>query len=269
MSPGTRRVCEGANRAPVGRIPPLLKSLRSRGAAGPSHQSAHGDSDSGSRPSDGGGGPIPGPNAGYLCKNVLTAKIDVLQTDFGLMRRDMDKLHDRLGEAERGVGDSEDSIRDHRASLHTRQVRIKALETRAKDSENRSRRNNLRVVGLPEGAEGQHPVAFTEHMLRTLLPGAVFSPHYAVERAHRMPPVHGSPGAPPPRTFIMLFPDFSVETQRQCRTFDHVKAQLCLKGIKYGMLFPARLRVIDGESTCYFTSLEEASHWMDTLPGPR
>lgn len=136
------------------------------------------------------------------CKTTLTEKIDFLQTDFGLLCRDMDKVRGRLGEAERRVGESEDSIRDHHATLDTLQVRIKALESRAEDSENRSRRNNLRVVGLPEGAEGQDTVAFTEHFLCTLLPGVAFSPHYAVERARRMPPVRGQPGAPPPHVYF-------------------------------------------------------------------
>lgn len=112
-----------------------------------------------------------------------------------------------------------------------------------------------------------------------------------------MPPVRGQPGAPP-RTFIfrllnfrdwdlalrearkveelrfenaklMLFPDYSVDTERLWRTFDHIKAQLRTRGLNYSMLFPARLRVVDGESTRYFTSLEEASKWLDTLPQAR
>lgn len=102
------------------------------------------------------------------CKNTLTAKINILQTDFGLMRRDMDNLRNRMGDAERCVGDSEDSIRDHRTSLHTLQVQVKALESRAEDSENQSRRNNLRVVGLPKGAEGQDPVPSPSNLLRKL-----------------------------------------------------------------------------------------------------
>lgn len=101
----------------------------------------------------------------------------------------MDKLCDWLGEDERRVGDLEDFIRDHPASVHTLQVKIKALESRVEDNENRSRRNNLKVVGLPEGAEGQDPTAFTETLLHTLLPRASFSKHFAVEKAHRMPPV--------------------------------------------------------------------------------
>lgn len=70
-------------------------------------------------------------------------------------------------------------------------------------------------------------------------------------------------------TRIVLFPDFSVDTQRLRRTFDQVKTQLRTKGMKYSMLFPARLRVVDGESTRYFTSPEEASHWLETLPQAR
>lgn len=65
---------------------------------------------------------------------------------------------------------------------------------------------------------------------------------------------------------IMIFPDYSVETQHLRRTFDQVKAHLRTKGLKYSMLFPARLRVVDGESTRYFTSPEEALQWLESLP---
>lgn len=228
------------------------------------------------------------------CQTTLTTKIEQMQSEMGLIRRDMDKYRDRLTEAERRVGDNEDVIRDHSASIRTLQVKMKTLESRAEDQENRNRRNNLRLVGLPEGVEGRDPEAYTEHLLRTLLPQAPFSTHFAVERAHRMPSVRGPPGAPP-RTFIfrmlnfrdrdlilrearragelrsenakiMLFPDYSVETQRQRRTFDQVKAQMRTRGLKYSMLFPARLRVVDGETTKFFTSPEEASRWLESLP---
>lgn len=66
---------------------------------------------------------------------------------------------------------------------------------------------------------------------------------------------------------MMLFPDYSMETQRQRRNFDHVKAQLRTKGLKYNMLFPARLKVVDGESSKFFTSPEEATRWLESLPG--
>lgn len=177
------------------------------------------------------------------CQTTLTAKIEQIQMEMGLVRRDMDKFRDRLSESERRIGDTEDILREHGASLRTLQLKMKAVETRAEDQENRNRRNNLRMVGLPESAEGRDPAAYTEKLLRELLPQAPFSPYFAVERAHRMPSVRGPPGAPP-RTFIfrllnfrdrdlvlrearkleelryenvkiMMFPDYSMETQRQ------------------------------------------------------
>lgn len=123
----------------------------------------------------------------------------------------------------------------------------------------------------------------------------VHSFHYsfAVERAHMMPAARGIPGAPP-RTFIlrllnfrdrdqvlcearkmdvlnyegahlMIFPDYSIDTQKLRRSFVQVKLNLRNRHIKYSMLFPARLRVQDGETVWFFTSPEDASHWL-TLP---
>lgn len=43
-------------------------------------------------------------------------------------------------------------------------------------------------------------------------------------------------------TKLMIFPDYSVDTQHQRRSFDH-----------------------DGETVQFFTSPEDASHWLDSL----
>lgn len=51
-------------------------------------------------------------------------------------------------------------------------------------------------------------------------------------------------------TKIMLFPDYSIDTQRLRRTFDHVKAQLRTRGLKYSMLLPASLWVVSCLSVC-------------------
>lgn len=149
-------------------------------------------------------------------------------------------------------------------------------------------------MGLPEGVEGRSPALFVEDLLRTLLPDAQLSPYFAVERAHRVPPRPGPEGAPP-RTLILrllnfrdrdellrasraagelpyrnvkllLFPDYTMETQRQRRSFDAVKAGLRRRGVKYSILFPAKLRVVDGESIRFFTNPKDAAAWLETLP---
>lgn len=138
------------------------------------------------------------------CQTTLTAKIEQMQMEMGLIRRNMDKYRNRLSEAERRVGDTEDTLRAHGNSLHTLQVKMKVMESHAEDQENR---NNLCLVGLPEGAEGRDPAAYTEQLLCILLPQAAFSPYFAVERAHRMPSARGPPGAPL-KTFIFRLLNF-------------------------------------------------------------
>lgn len=64
----------------------------------------------------------------------------------------------------------------------------------------------------------------------------------------------------------MIFPDYSGDTQKLIRSFDHVKLNLHNKKIKYSMLFPARLRVQDGETVRFFTSPEDASQCLEILP---
>lgn len=109
------------------------------------------------------------------CQTTLTGKIECMQLDISLIRRDIDCFCSRLTETERRVGEAEDTLQIHGVSLHTLQTKMKTLEAHAEDAENRNRRNNLRIVGLPEGTEGKDPTPFTEHLLRTLLPDAWFS----------------------------------------------------------------------------------------------
>lgn len=51
---------------------------------------------------------------------------------------------------------------------------------------------------------------------------------------------------------LMIFPDYSVETQKLRKSFDHVKVALRERNIRYSVLFPARLRAQDGETTRFF-----------------
>lgn len=182
-------------------------------------------------------------------QTTLTGKIKGVQLHISLMRRDMDVFCSWFTETERRVGEVEDTLQTYGVSLCTLQTEMKSLEACAEDAENRNRRNNLRIVGLPEGMEGKDTTTFTEHLLCTLLPDARFSDFFVVERARRMPTTA------PPWTFIlkllnfrdrdvvlrearkidmlphegskfMIFPDYSIETQKQRRSFDQVKLAL-------------------------------------------
>lgn len=108
--------------------------------------------------------------------------------------------------------------------------------------------------------------------MQSFLPAAQLSPYFTMERTHCMPPQPGPQGAPT-RVFILwllnfrdqdkilrvaraagelvyqnsrliLFPDYSMETQKLRRSFNSIKAALRAKGIKYSNFFLAKLRVM-------------------------
>lgn len=93
--------------------------------------------------------------------------------DIGLIRQDLDKICTWLGAAEQRVGHVEDITGEHTTSIRTLQTKIKALEYRAEDAENRSRRNNLYIVELAEGAEGANLSTFVEDLLFSLRPSSL------------------------------------------------------------------------------------------------
>lgn len=201
------------------------------------------------------------------CQTTLTGKIYSMQLEIGLILKDIDKFRARLTEVECRVGDTEDMVRDHTTSLHALTTKVKALAYRAGDSENHNRRNKLRILGLPEGSEDPNPAAFTEHLLHGLLSNLCH------RMCLRMSAARGAPGPPraPPRTFIlcllnfcdrdlalresrkiealrfegawlMIFPVlFWWKRRSNGKSFDHVKLNLRQRGLKYSMLFSARL----------------------------
>lgn len=62
------------------------------------------------------------------CQTTLMGKINTMQLDISLIRRDMDGFHAQLSEEEQCVGDSEDTLQEHIASLRTMHTKMRALE---------------------------------------------------------------------------------------------------------------------------------------------
>lgn len=158
------------------------------------------------------------------------------------------------------------------------------------DMENRLRRNNLRVVGLPERAEGAKPAEFAEGFLALLLGLTDLPLMFVVERAHRIPTTPSIPGAPP-RPFLIkllnyrdrdrllaatrtaaelsfenskIFLYYSPEVQQQRCSFKEIRKRLRENGLKYSLLYPSKLRVVDGSSTRYFETPAAAVSWLDS-----
>lgn len=70
-----------------------------------------------------------------------------------------------------------------------------ALKLKVDDLEGRSRRNNIKIIGIPELEEGGKPTEFVEALIPKLLGEDNFQSAVIVDRAHRTlrpPPLEGS-----------------------------------------------------------------------------
>lgn len=116
-----------------------------------------------------------------------------------------------------------------------------------------------RVLGLPEGAEGDHPAEFAENFFKDLLDLPSVSSTYVVERAHQVPMVRRTVGAPPrpflvkflnfqdrdcilsearkhptlkyENTAVHFYPDFPQTYRKKRKTFQDVRRRLCEKRV--------------------------------------
>ncbi len=61
---------------------------------------------------------------------------------------------------------------------------------------------------------------------------------------------------------IVFFPDLSAELNKQQRQFDEVKKKLRAKGLVYGFIFPARLRVTVNGQAHVFQSPSEVDDFL-------
>lgn len=62
---------------------------------------------------------------------------------------------------------------------------VKRLLDKCTDLESRSRRQNLRFIGIPEGAEGTNPTKFMTELIHEVLGTEDFTSPVVIDRAHR------------------------------------------------------------------------------------
>lgn len=227
---------------------------------------------------------------------------DVMNAIKGMEKRITDKIDgvlekvkeitERVEEAEERISGAEDEVTQLKTRVNTLESQVKLQLEKLDEMENRSRRNNVRLVGLPENEEGRDAGKFLESWIPSIL--EMKDTALALERAHRVGPRPqaengaGANAAPRrPRTLIMkflnyrqkeevlraakdkgtvkykdqairFFPDVTAETHRKQRAYDGVRQKLRQRGIdKHRVIFPARLLLTyDGKTKLYDTPAE-------------
>lgn len=226
----------------------------------------------------------------------LSVQVGSMQEQLSFVRHDIQKVNERTTAVEGRVSDIEDKLPPLSRDVRRHDQLLTNLLSKTDDLENRLRRNNVRLIGVPEKFEGTTPTDSFEKWLMTVFGKEVLSPLYAVERAHRVPTRPLPPGAPPRPVLIKLlhykdrdailraarqnpdisinghkiafFPDFSAEVQRKRAQFIDVKRRLRSLQVPYAMLYPAmlypaRLRVVALNSVHFFENPKDEASWLD------
>lgn len=84
-----------------------------------------------------------------------------------------------------------------RQEINNLQAAQKRTESKLDEYEGWSRRNNVRIIGVPERAEGPAADLFVEDLIMNHLKPKRLSQYFTMERAHRLPGGRLKPGAPP------------------------------------------------------------------------
>ncbi|XP_067400660.1 uncharacterized protein [Emydura macquarii macquarii] len=119
-------------------------------------------------------------------KAVLSAKLDQLSQDLAAACRDVSGVQSRMEQLERDSRGWALELTALQKGNRCLSETVRRLENRCHVLENRSRRNSLRLAGLPEGAEGGDPVTFLQGTLPTVLDLPADSPPLEIESARRV-----------------------------------------------------------------------------------
>uniref|UniRef100_H3AE35 L1 transposable element RRM domain-containing protein n=1 Tax=Latimeria chalumnae TaxID=7897 RepID=H3AE35_LATCH len=166
---------------------------------------------------------------------------------------------------------------------------VEDQRTHLDDQEKCARWNNLRILGFPEGIEQGNPSRFLEEALSLLLEFPEGT-KLEIERAHCSLGLKSAAGQRPHpfivkflwfpmkekilRTAwekgmldwegqkILIFPDLSRDLQERRRQFLKVKQMLQDKKIKYGLYYPATLKITCNGDTASYTSAEAAEKFV-------
>lgn len=233
--------------------------------------------------------------------NGMLSKILEETADLKETHRSLNSVDTKLSSLISHITEVEDRVsqlEDEQANINARPVgatkeNIQLLIDRLATAEDRSLRNNLRFVGIPEGAEKSNVTAFLNEFISVTLgieptPGGIEMGH-----AHRIGKRLEAGEKNYGRTIVarllrykdcqailkaarekkrltwngkkvIIFPDYSREMQRKREAFSRCKKALHERKIKFGMLYPALLKIfISGQSPRVFDDPEKAMD--DTL----
>ncbi|KAJ1164817.1 hypothetical protein NDU88_005251 [Pleurodeles waltl] len=183
------------------------------------------------------------------------------------------------------------------ASWTDRDQELLYLRSKLIDLEDRSRRNNVRLLGFPEGIEGADLFSYLRETLPKLTE-ITFDPPCGISKGTQAGPQAGpqETGTPPSyhsllaathvgsqtatgsqnarpiqigHLEIRISADFSKETAERRKAFLSLRSRLCQLNVKFGPFEPARMWITkNGESQNFYDPEICKCFWMGYMTSP-
>ena len=224
---------------------------------------------------------------------TLNTKLEEINNTVQSISNEFKELNVRVTGAEKRISDLEDNLEKEKRTIQALHKQVSALDQKIDNLEAHSRRNNIRIMGLKEGTELDNLTRLLDHIFRYILDLEDSAPSPEVDRAHRAGrPRPNSQDAP--RTIIVrllrwkdkqnllmavkkkgrlqydeqpffIRQDMTAEVRRQRAVYNDIIEELKRKGIRAGVLYPARLIVTIEGKTHLFNTPEEARRELSKL----
>lgn len=221
----------------------------------------------------------------------MNGRFDKLEQTLQVVQSSQRELLEKVETVEERVLDHESRITCLEKAVSGLKDENNALRLKVDDLEGRSRRNNIKIIGIPEQEEGGKPTEFIEALIPKLFGKDSFQSPVVIDRAHRTlrpPPTAGAK----PRAIIarvhfyrekelilrlrrerqleykgnkvLMFPDYTPEVMRQRREYTEAQRMLRELKVEHSLLFPARLRIKHKERFKVFRTPSEAMTFINT-----
>lgn len=230
-------------------------------------------------------------------KNALAGDFDFIKSELQAVRGEIKSntaaIHSEINQVRAKVSEVEDGLTtwsDEVAALQTTVTNLTAemtgLREKCEDMEGRMRRCNVRILGVAE-TNGSSSTAYVSKLLREALQ---MDKDVLVDRSHRSLGPRRRDGRPraivaklhyyqdcvevlsrarsraPLRVngeTIAIFPDYTANVAKARAAFTEVRKVLrnC-QGVRYGILFPARLRITHNGEEKEFTDASKAMAYV-------
>lgn len=202
-------------------------------------------------------------------------------------------LESTVVEMETSLSTYSDDIASLQSKVELLSAELLRVDNKCEDLEARSRRNNIRIIGVPEDSTSSSMMSAVSILLKEAFQ---LDKEPILDRAHRTLQAKPKPGERPRPIIarlhyhtdcvdilrraraqqrikvgdmaIHIFPDHTAKTARARAAFNDIRRQLreiTLPGLRYGLLYPARLRITYDGTERVFESPEDARAYIKTL----